>query len=194
MKNLIIKRIAIIGLVVVLFSSGSLWSQNTKGAKGIRYQGELFSGYTLGIGKNTGTWVYDRVPVHLLNGININGSVFLGIGVGVNAWGNWSSKTAIDEAQLTIPLYFNFKWYIPGGDRLFKFYLGADIGGVIQDKAEIGALLIGPSLGVRIRLYRSLGLTIGVGYQYEGWVLGMEKATSLMINTHAIAFKAGITF
>lgn len=160
----------------------------------LRYQGELFTGYTMGLGKETNTWVYDRVPLHLLNGMNFGGAFFFGLGFGLNAWGNWSSKDAIKNANVTIPVYLNFKWYLPARESLFKFFLGADMGGIIQGKAELGGLLLGPMAGFRVRLLGRLGLSFSVSYLYEGWVEGMKNAVSLMYNTHSVAFRAGIAF
>lgn len=160
----------------------------------IRYQGELFTGYTMGLGKETNMWVYDRVPLHLLNGMNFGGAFFFGLGFGLNAWGDWSSKDAIKNANVTMPIYLNFKWYLPARESLFKFFLGADMGGVMQDKAKLGGLLLGPMAGLRIRLIGRLGLSVAVSYQYEGWIEGMRNAVSLMYNTHAVSFRAGITF
>lgn len=160
----------------------------------IRYQGELFTGYTMGLGKGTNTWVYDRVPLHMLNGMNFGGAFFFGLGFGLNAWGDWSSKDAIKNAHVTIPIYLNFKWYLPARESLFKFFLGADMGGIMQGKAELGGLLLGPMTGFRVRLIGRLGLSFSVSYLYEGWVEGMQNAVSLMYNTHSLSFRAGLTF
>lgn len=162
--------------------------------RGIRYQGELFTGYTMGLGKETNTWVYDRVPLHLLNGMNFGGAFFFGLGFGLNAWGDWSSKDAIRNANVTVPIYFNFKWYLPARESLFKFFLGADMGGIMQGRAELGGLLLGPMTGFRVRIIGRLGLSFSVSYLYEGWVEGMKNAVSLMYNTHSVSFRAGITF
>ncbi|MDE7091079.1 MAG: hypothetical protein K2O53_05080 [Bacteroidales bacterium] len=163
-------------------------------ARWVRYQCELFTGYTMGLGTENDVWVYDRVPLHMLNGMNFGGAFFFGLGVGLNFIGDWSSVDAIRHASKTIPVYLNFKLYLPARESLFKFFVGADMGGIMQDKAQVGGLLLGPMAGLRVRLIGRLGLSFSVSYLYEGWVEGMQNAVSLMYNTHAVSFRAGITF
>lgn len=162
--------------------------------KWLRFQGELFTGYSVGIGKQTDKWVYDRVPIHLLCGLNFGGALFIGVGFGLNLWGGWSTQEALNAATASVPIYANVKFYLPARESLFKVFVGADAGGILQGRKKLGGILFGPMAGLRVRVLGRLGVNVSVCYLYEGWITDQTNAVSTIYNTRALSIRAGITF
>ena len=140
----------------------------------VKYQGEVDLGYSFGVG----TLASGRVNVHTIQGIKVGDYFSTGVGIGADYY--------ISGQDMTIPLFLNFKGYIPTNSKVTPYAsldLGTGIGVAGIFKKETG-LLLTPAVGVKIGMFK-----VQVGYNCQQLT---ESGVSL--NFNAVQLKAGVVF
>ena len=140
----------------------------------VKYQGEFDLGYSFGVG----TLSSGRVNVHTIQGIKVGDYFSTGVGIGADYY--------ISGQDMTIPLFLNFKGYIPTKSKVTPYAsldLGTGIGVAGIFKKETG-LMLTPAVGVKIGMFK-----VQAGYNLQQLT---ESAVSL--NFHALQIKAGVVF
>lgn len=140
----------------------------------VKYQGEVDLGYSFGVG----TLASGRVSVHTIQGIKVGDYFSTGIGLGADYY--------ISDEDMTIPLFLNFKGYIPTKSKVTPYAsldLGTGIGVAGIFKRGTG-LLLNPAVGVKVGMFKAQ-----LGYNIQQLT---ESGVSL--NFNALQFKVGEMF
>lgn len=140
----------------------------------VKYQGEVDWGYSFGVG----TLASGRVNVHTIQGIKVGDYFSTGIGLGADYY--------ISDEDMTIPLFLNFKGYIPTKSKVTPYAsldLGTGIGVAGIFKRGTG-LLLNPAVGVKVGMFKAQ-----LGYNIQQLT---ESGVSL--NFNALQLKVGVMF
>lgn len=163
MKKLFLLLIAVVCAVSSAFAQAP-----------VKYQGEVDLGYSFGVG----TLASGRVNVHTIQGIKVGDYFSTGIGLGAEYY--------ISDEYMTIPLFLNFKGYIPTKSKVTPYAsldLGTGIGVAGIFKRGTG-LLLNPAVGVKVGMFKAQ-----LGYNIQQLT---ESGVSL--NFNALQLKVGVMF
>ena len=129
-------------------------------AQNVKYHGEANLGYSIG----SGYFGYNRVNLHTIQGAKVGEYASVGLGFGLDWWRGiykeyWREKGMFDSGELTIPVYFNVKGYLPTSKDVADVapYISCDLGYALALTQGIkqygGGLYLSPAIGLK---YNSL--------------------------------------
>jgi len=154
----------------------------------IVHDGEGFTNITtLGYGFGIGTLGDDRAidndedyfAIHTVNGYHLNRNISLGVGVGVEWYGDYE----------LVPLYADVRYY-PSLTEWAPFFYG-DLGyglGFLDEGAD-GGILFGIGGGIQRSVNANMGYVASFGYRYQENTLGTVNA-----DAHFLQFSVGLKF
>lgn len=125
----------------------------------VRYQGEA----NLGISIGSGSFGYNRISLHTIQGAKIEDNISLGLGIGLDWWRGiykeyWDRLGKFDSGELTLPIYLNAKGYLPMG-KDFMPYISCDLGyamAVTEGLKEYGGgLYFSPAVGFISKTFKA---------------------------------------
>ena len=129
------KRFTILVAILSLFAG-------VAGAKGlVSYQGEIDLGYSYGIDSKAS----DCASIHTIHGIKVGKYFSTGIGIGFDLHYRYD-----DSSEAIVPLYLNFKGYLPLSKNVSSF-LSCDAGWAMGFTGDIkykNGLTVAPSIGI----------------------------------------------
>lgn len=123
------------------------------GQNNVKYHGEANLGYSLG----SGSFGYNRVNLHTVQGVKIGDYMSFGIGVGLDWWRGickeyWEERDMFDLGELTLPIYYNIKGYLPTTNDIAP-YLSCDLGYAVAFTEGIkeygGGFYFSPAAGIK---------------------------------------------
>ncbi len=148
-----------------------------------RYQGEVdfLALADLGAEKASGT------NVEFVNGIRFNRNLFTGIGLGISA--------VLGEEYPTIPLFWNFKGYVPMRHKM-DMLIGVNIGTKLDPDRSINkALLLRPEWGIHFQSQRNFGIDLALIFErFTCWTKPSGDHSSRYIGLYSLGFRFGIHF
>lgn len=155
----------------------------------IKYQGEVLTGYSIGIG----TFAYDRINLHTIQGVRFNPYLSLGVGLGLDYYHTFDMyvNTEVVASELTLPIYLNAKGYLPVSPKasmFLSFDLGAGIG-LTEGVSGYKGLMFTPAVGTSLKVSSKNSLNVSLGYNYQAW-----SESGFKINTDAITIRLGFQF
>lgn len=121
----------------------------------------------------------DYLALHTVNGYHLSRSFSLGVGVGVEWYGDYE----------LVPLYGDFRFY-PSLTEWAPFFYG-DLGyglGVLNDEYD-GGLMVGAGGGIQRSINTNFALIASIGYRFQGNSLGTEDQ-----NANFLQFSVGLKF
>lgn len=155
-------------------SSNNTLIDRPKGNK--LYQGEIGTGYAVGINGAIGRYVFETV-----HGARINPYLFIGAGAGFS-YGSFtidSYSYSIDYDIVHVPIFVNTKGYYPITDEL-SVYMSVDFGAAIGCSAYAEGTAFYTTIGPGLTYGKAKGLTFAARYQY--------------MNIHSFLFSVGFRF
>ncbi len=147
----------------------------------VKYQGEVFTGFGIG----TGTFAMDRFYLHTIQGARISKHFSAGLGIGLNMIMPYEFSYNLPE--LFLPIYVNFKGYLPVSDKS-SLFASFDIGGsfgITEGVTGLKGLLVTPAIGA------SINNKVNVSLSYEVQTVSDVIAS---ININALVIKVGYMF
>lgn len=154
----------------------------------IVHDGEGFTNITtLGYGFGIGTIGDERAmnndedyfSIHTVNGYHLNRNVSLGVGVGVEWYGDYE----------LVPLYADVRYYPTLTEWAPFFYSDLGYGLGFLDEATDGGVLFGIGGGVQRSVNTSFAYMASFGYRYQENTLGTLNA-----DAHFLQFSLGLKF
>jgi hypothetical protein len=121
----------------------------------------------------------DYFALHTINGYHITRSFSLGVGVGIEWYGDYE----------LVPLYADFRYY-PSLTEWAPFFYG-DLGyglGVLNDNTD-GGLMAGVGGGIQRSINPNMALVASLGYRFQGNSIGTED-----FNANFLQFSVGLKF
>lgn len=121
----------------------------------------------------------DYFALHTVNGYHLNRNFSLGVGVGIEWFGDYE----------LVPLYADFRFY-PSLTEWAPFFYG-DLGyglGVLDDDYD-GGLMAGVGGGIQRSINTNFALVASVGYRFQGNSFGTEE-----LNANYLQFSLGCKF
>ncbi len=141
----------------------------------VKYQGEVDLGYSIGVG----TFGTGRVNLHTVQGVKVGRYFSTGIGFGLDFY-------LEEEAELILPIYVNFKGYLPVSEKVAP-YLSLDIGGGIgltENLNGLSGLCLTPAVGIRAGMFKAQ-----LGYNIQ-----QLSESGVSVNMNAVQIKLGVVF
>lgn len=126
----------------------------------IRYQGEVDAGYSIG----AGVYNQNRTNLHLINGIRFGSYFSMGIGLGFDIY-----HDRYYGADLLLPIFLNFKGYLPISKKVSTF-LSFDVGagvGLTEGVSDESGLLLNPAIGCAFKTTQKSAILMSVGYNIQ---------------------------
>lgn len=174
----------LLSLSLTIFVIGA----NAQSSK-IKYQGEVLAGYSIGIG----TFSYDRINLHTIQGVRFNPYLSLGVGLGLDYYQKFDLyiNTDVTASELAMPIYLNVKGYLPVSTKT-NIFLSLDLGasiGLTEGISGGKGLMFTPAVGTNFKISPKNSLSVSLGYNYQAW-----SESGFKINTDAIALRLGFQF
>ncbi len=141
----------------------------------VKYQGEVDLGYSIGVG----TFGTGRVNLHTVQGVKVGRHFSTGLGQGFDLYHEGAT-------DLILPIYVNFKGYLPVSEKVAP-YLSLDIGGGIgltENLNGLSGLCLTPAVGIRAGMFKAQ-----LGYNIQ-----QLSELGASINFNAIQIKVGVVF
>jgi len=154
----------------------------------IVHDGEGFTNITtLGYGFGIGTIGDERAidndedyfAIHTVNGYHLNRSVSLGLGVGVEWYGDYE----------LVPLYADVRYYPTLTEWAPFFYGDLGYGLGFLDEATDGGIMFGVGGGIQRSVNPNMAYVASFGYRYQENTLGTRNA-----DAHFLQFSVGLKF
>lgn len=141
----------------------------------VKYLGEVNLGYSIGIG----AFDYNRVNLHTVQSAKVGDYVSIGLGIGLDWWRGiykeyWDRKDMFDSGELSLPIYFNTKGYLPVNNKLTP-YISCDLGyavGLTVGVKKYGGFYFSPAVGLKFNSFKTeLGFSLqkitNKSFEYE---------------------------
>lgn len=171
MKNIfIMKKFKSILVALFMLSMTTSYAQD-----GIKYQGEVDLGYSIGVG----TFNANRVNLHTIHGAKINKNFSVGLGIGLDYYHE-------GEGDLMMPIFANAKGYYPVTEK-FSPYASLDLGygvGVTEGTSGLGGFYWSPAIGIKYDKFK-----FQIGYTSQSL-----SESGFSVNMGAVQFKVGLAF
>jgi hypothetical protein len=127
------------------------------------YKGYVDFGYTLG----AGLYAPDRCAVSIVNGVQFNPYLYVGLGVGLNYY--------TKNYEIGIPVFANVRGYFVKGN-VAPF---ADLRVGYSPLVDATGYYLSPAFGCRFGLAERVGLNVSVGYEMQDATLRFYEHGSL---------------
>lgn len=142
---------------------------------GIKYQGEVDLGYSIGVGD----FALNRLNLHTIHGAKINQNLSLGVGIGLDYYHEGGG-------DLMMPIFVNAKGYYPVTEK-FSPYASLDLGygvGVTEGVSGLGGFYWSPAVGVKYDKFK-----FQIGYASQSL-----SESGVSVNMGSVQFKIGLAF
>lgn len=176
-------------LLLFLISMFTIGMCRAQSSTKVKYQGEVVTGYSLGIG----AFNIDRINIHTIHGIRVNQFFSIGVGLGLDYYYHydWYVNSDYEASELSMPIFLNTKGYLPVSEKT-DLFLSLDFGasvGLTDGVSGMKGLLITPSVGSAFKVSDRNSITLSLGYNYQRW-----SNMGIGINADALSFKVGFQF
>lgn len=121
----------------------------------------------------------DYFAIHTVNGFHINRSISLGVGVGVEWYGNYE----------LLPLYADVRVYPSLTEWAPFFYGSLGYGLGVLEKGVDGGLMAGIGGGIQRSVNPNLAFVASIGYRYQENTIGTAE-----MNASYLQLSAGVKF
>ncbi|MCG8327788.1 MAG: hypothetical protein MI974_08900 [Chitinophagales bacterium] len=142
---------------------------------------------TLGLGFGVGSVGDERssdndetyFALHTVNGYHLNRSLSLGVGVGIEWFGDYE----------LVPLYADIRFHPSLTEWAPFFYGNLGFGlGLLENNVD-GGLMAGVGGGIQKSINSNLALVGSIGYRFQGNTIGTEN-----MDAHFLQFSVGVKF
>lgn len=152
----------------------------------VKYHGEINAGYSIGVG----SYAKNRLNLNTIQGVQAGEYFSVGFGLGLDWYRGlyseyWEKQGMPDMGELAMPLFLNFKGYLPLSDTLTT-YLTFDIGygiGLTEGVEGYGGLYMTPGVGIKMGKFKA-----EVGFNMQ------QIIDVLNINANAFKLSLGYIF
>lgn len=152
----------------------------------VKYQGEVNAGYSIGVG----SMGINRVNLNTIQGVKVGQYFSTGLGIGLDWYRGlyadyWERQGKADKGEIAVPIYLNFKGYLPVNDRIAP-YLTFDVGygiGLTEGLDGFGGLYLTPGAGIQLGSFKA---DIGLNIQ--------RMLDFVNVNTNALKIAVGYIF
>ena len=163
----------------------------------IKYQGEVLTGYGIGIGNLQ----IDRTYIQTIHGLKFGDYFSAGIGIGMNITPAYDLNMTISvphappttinssTSLISVPIFLNLKGYLPISKKL-DLLLSMDVGhsiGVNGEIMSLNGLMINPAVGICF----NNRLNFSFGYEHQKISTFIPFLT---LNSGALSLKLGFLF
>ncbi len=144
----------------------------------VKYQGEVDLGYSIGVGPVNQLIRIGRLNLQTVQGVKVGRYFSTGIGFGLDFY-------LEEEAELILPIYVNFKGYLPVSEKVAP-YLSLDLGGgiVLTEDMNGSGLYLTPAVGVKAGMFKAQ-----LGYNIQ-----QLSESGVSVNMNAVQIKLGVVF
>ena len=189
MKKVLLTLALIVGLSTISFA------QESK----IKYHSEVEAGFTMGIGDLK----CHQITIRTIQGVKIGQYFSAGGGIGVDYGLSSDFSSAYEDDDYysdsykemassegvgaMIPLFLNFKGYLPVGDKLSPYLslnVGYKVAFVSNEVSDISGLMLEPAVGIKYKWMKA-----EIGYTLQNAAIN-EQSTKL----NGIHLKVGAMF
>ena len=128
--------------------------------------------------------------LHTIHGVKIGDKFSLGLGVGIDILLGMDEESDADFGGLLIPLYLDFKYWIPTKGKVTPFIM-AEGGGSFLIYPYTIAPLYGVGVGFKVSKF-----TMSLGYMREGFNLRefIDDNDNLKFYEHKLQLRIGVSF